>query len=236
MSKPRRRFKGTWTPTWTLGLDSVQAWTLTWTLRAICTPDGSEGVQVQCPTTVHVHTRGLPGGRLSNVSIPPRGWTLGQRATFELEMDSPEGALGKVDIVGAVIARRICRRCPRRARVGSAYCSRCGDEWRTAEYKRNRLWILKWAPMYCVICFEGERAEDPWTVDHLLSRLMGGGDEWTNLGRAHRSCNSSKGASDMHAMRRGDQKGRGGRLPPGKKRESNWGRAGVRKNNEDNVH
>lgn len=97
--------------------------------------------------------------------------------------------------------RRICSRCPRVAREGSRFCSRCGDEWRTPEYRRVRLWILEHAPMWCVLCMEGPREDDPWTIEHIVPRRLGGGHEWTNLGRAHRSCNSAGGGRSRRGSR-----------------------------------
>ena len=48
-------------------------------------------------------------------------------------------------------------------------------------------------PQACYYCGDEGRL----SVDHLIPRLMGGGDESDNLIWACRSCNSSKGGRDM---------------------------------------
>ena len=97
--------------------------------------------------------------------------------------------------------RRVCRKCGRVARVGSVYCGKCETVWRTPEYLQARTWILAHAPEWCGICLEGARDGDPWTVDHITARIDGGSNEWWNLRRAHRSCNSARGAQQQRPRR-----------------------------------
>lgn len=55
----------------------------------------------------------------------------------------------------------------------------------------------------CAYCGSGENL----SLDHVVPRARGGGDEPSNLRTACRSCNSSKGARDLHvwlATRVGD--------------------------------
>jgi 5-methylcytosine-specific restriction endonuclease McrA len=99
--------------------------------------------------------------------------------------------------------KKKCTRCPRFAKPGHLHCSRCGPELRTYAYRQVQKWILAHAPMWCVLCLKGPRDHDPWTVDHRISREDGGSDHWTNLGRAHRSCNSRKGALTRMAKQKG---------------------------------
>jgi 5-methylcytosine-specific restriction endonuclease McrA len=45
----------------------------------------------------------------------------------------------------------------------------------------------------CYICSQGQDRHDPWEVEHVKPRKMGGTDDLANLALAHRSCNRSKG-------------------------------------------
>lgn len=45
----------------------------------------------------------------------------------------------------------------------------------------------------CYICGQGQDAHDPWEVEHVKPRALGGSDELDNLALAHRSCNRAKG-------------------------------------------
>ena len=45
----------------------------------------------------------------------------------------------------------------------------------------------------CYICDQGQDAHDPWEVEHVKPRALGGSDELDNLALAHRSCNRAKG-------------------------------------------
>lgn len=82
---------------------------------------------------------------------------------------------------------------------GSSRCRKCRLAYRrlghgNPAYKRNRLYVLENSPKVCGICGGGERGdEDPWTVDHIVPRALGGSHRLGNLQRAHRSCNSRKG-------------------------------------------
>lgn len=45
----------------------------------------------------------------------------------------------------------------------------------------------------CYICGQGQDALDPWEVEHVKPKALGGSDELDNLALAHRSCNRAKG-------------------------------------------
>jgi 5-methylcytosine-specific restriction endonuclease McrA len=45
----------------------------------------------------------------------------------------------------------------------------------------------------CYICRQGPDPLDPWEVEHVKPKAMGGLDELDNLALAHRSCNRTKG-------------------------------------------
>ena len=45
----------------------------------------------------------------------------------------------------------------------------------------------------CYICGQGGDTLDPWQVEHVRPRKMGGSDDLDNLALAHESCNKSKG-------------------------------------------
>ncbi len=44
----------------------------------------------------------------------------------------------------------------------------------------------------CVICGEGPRRNDPWTLEHRVPVSAGGSSEPGNVAAAHLSCNSGK--------------------------------------------
>lgn len=45
----------------------------------------------------------------------------------------------------------------------------------------------------CYICGQGQDAHDPWEIEHVKPRALGGTDHLDNLALAHRSCNRAKG-------------------------------------------
>jgi 5-methylcytosine-specific restriction endonuclease McrA len=45
----------------------------------------------------------------------------------------------------------------------------------------------------CYICGQGQDLHDPWEVEHVKPKAMGGSDDLDNLALAHRSCNRTKG-------------------------------------------
>lgn len=45
----------------------------------------------------------------------------------------------------------------------------------------------------CYICRQGRDNQDPWEIEHVKPRALGGTDELDNLALAHRSCNRAKG-------------------------------------------
>jgi 5-methylcytosine-specific restriction endonuclease McrA len=45
----------------------------------------------------------------------------------------------------------------------------------------------------CYICRQGQDPHDPWEVEHVKPKAMGGSNELDNLALAHRSCNRAKG-------------------------------------------
>jgi 5-methylcytosine-specific restriction endonuclease McrA len=56
----------------------------------------------------------------------------------------------------------------------------------------------------CYICSQGHDPYDPWEVEHVKPKAMGGSDELENLALAHRSCNRAKGiAAVMRPMLNG---------------------------------
>jgi len=57
-----------------------------------------------------------------------------------------------------------------------------------------------------MLCGEGEREGDPWTADHIVPRRDGGSDGIDNLQRAHRSCNSSRGARMPRSRRKKEKR------------------------------
>jgi 5-methylcytosine-specific restriction endonuclease McrA len=61
-----------------------------------------------------------------------------------------------------------------------------------AEYDRNRAIVLR-EETHCGICGEPGLEDD--TADHKVPRAQGGGNERSNLQRAHRECNQRKGGA-----------------------------------------
>lgn len=45
----------------------------------------------------------------------------------------------------------------------------------------------------CYICGQGQDAHDPWEIEHVKPKALGGTDDLGNLALAHRSCNRAKG-------------------------------------------
>lgn len=73
----------------------------------------------------------------------------------------------------------LCGPCRRRRKA-----RRNGDRRVAAEVKR--------AAAVCVICGEGPRRNDPWTLEHRVPVSAGGSSDAGNVGAAHLSCNSRK--------------------------------------------
>ena len=57
----------------------------------------------------------------------------------------------------------------------------------TAEYQKQAK-IIRETALFCHLCKEPARPNDPWTADHLKA-----GDSNSPLAAAHRSCNSRRG-------------------------------------------
>ena len=55
----------------------------------------------------------------------------------------------------------------------------------------ERARLVRETATHCWICGEGPRLDDPWTADHVF------GPDDPTLAPAHRSCNSSRAASQL---------------------------------------
>lgn len=71
----------------------------------------------------------------------------------------------------------------------------------TRPWRRLRAYVLQRDNFTCYIC--GRGGAD--TVDHLVARIHGGGDEGANLKAAHRRCNAVKGSKIVIAPSSGMQ-------------------------------
>lgn len=78
----------------------------------------------------------------------------------------------------AVMPKRVYKNKPKRAHYSGDY------QKRAAEVRKNAV--------YCHLCGDGARHNDPWTADHLIA-----GDPASPLLAAHRSCNSRRGAKPL---------------------------------------
>lgn len=74
--------------------------------------------------------------------------------------------------------------------------SLCGVHRRVRKRRRNvdrRVAAeVKRSATVCVLCGEGPRRNDPWTLEHRVPVSAGGSSTEVNVGAAHRSCNSRK--------------------------------------------
>jgi hypothetical protein len=61
----------------------------------------------------------------------------------------------------------------------------------TTEYQKQAKAIRE-AALYCHLCNEPARPNDPWTADHIIA-----GDPTSALAPAHRSCNSRRGSKPL---------------------------------------
>lgn len=81
--------------------------------------------------------------------------------------------------------------------LGRSYCDACRPRKPTIpgyrHYRRERAAVLATARV-CELCGLPGRPDDPLTADHRVARANGGSHDRANLGPAHRSCNSAKGA------------------------------------------
>lgn len=70
------------------------------------------------------------------------------------------------------------------------------DDGRTGVWNRIRKRILKRDHHTCVVC--SAKATD---VDHILPRVLGGGDSWGNLQSLCKRCHKRKSAADHQRIR-----------------------------------
>lgn len=80
---------------------------------------------------------------------------------------------------------------------GRLYHDTLVERVKEMRYARDRAWT-KWRSALIArdgfMCRYCRRNDDPLTIDHVLPRSLGGGDDLANLALACRPCNSSKGA------------------------------------------
>jgi 5-methylcytosine-specific restriction endonuclease McrA len=66
----------------------------------------------------------------------------------------------------------------------------------TRAYRKARAAVLAYAT-HCHLCGKTARPWDPFVVDHVVPRALGGPDIISNLRAAHRSCNARRGAKPL---------------------------------------
>lgn len=109
---------------------------------------------------------------------------LGMRACSPHAQASPGARCGRLTTRTRCTAHEAEYQAWRNAQRGDRY---------GAEYQAERRRVLKGATV-CTLCGKAGTRRDPLTADHVIPAALGGGARG-NLRPAHRSCNSSRGAT-----------------------------------------
>lgn len=67
------------------------------------------------------------------------------------------------------------------------------------DYRSTLAYLVSRDGARCYLCGQGQDADDPFEIEHVIPRAAGGSDDIENLKLAHRSCNRAKGTSAVAA-------------------------------------